>query len=359
MEHFLEVLLLIYNIVAGIAVMIYPFLCPEDQKENADRERETEEKWKSRFSFFMLILVLVTACILIIVSVFRRIIWIVVPITILMYLERTNQAYASLTVIRETINKKGVDALSKRETDAIIMLTTALMMFNLYKVPQRLVELSMKIPNEIVSDWVTLFVLILMITLISFLIGVLLILPFKAIVRLVKWIKSKNINRRISTLADKYKALQRMIVWDDFLSVRLIEWTLKKTSFMRIFWIILIITIPMDVCIKMVLFCFGTLSVMVEYPFIIIRRVGKTIARIVRWLSGISDRKVINIIFRIAFVISISLVVIVNRYDSFLHNIGAGTGILEFIASAIVIPMIFAWVIEYKEETNRNMEGFR
>ena len=87
MEHFLEVLLLIYNIVAGIAVMIYPFLCSEDQKENAEREGETEEKWKSRFSFFMLILVFVTACILIIVSVEVSLTSVIVPSLLLLCTE--------------------------------------------------------------------------------------------------------------------------------------------------------------------------------------------------------------------------------------------------------------------------------
>lgn len=353
MEQFLEGLLLIYNIVACVAVMIYPFLCSEGQKKTEDREGKTEKKWKSRFSFFILILAFIVASILVIASVFRRIIWIIVPITILMCLERINQAYASLAVLGETINKRGLDALSKRETDAIIMLTTALMMFNLFKVPQHLVQLSMRIPNEIASDWVTILVLVQIITLIIFLIGVLLMLPFKAIVRLVRWIKQKTINWKIGTLVDKYKAFQRMMSWDDFLSVRLIEWILKKASFMRFFFLLLAITVPVDVCIKIVVLCLETLSIIVEYPFIIIRRVGKTITRLARWLGGVSDRKVINIIFRIAFVISISLIVIVNRYASFLHNTEAGTGILEFIASAIVIPMIFTWIIEYKEKTKR------
>ena len=42
------------------------------------------------------------------------------------------------------------------------------------------------------------------------------------------------------------------------------------------------------------------------------------------------------------------MVVIVNRYNPFLHYIEASSGVLEFIASAIVIPMILTWIIDYK-----------
>lgn len=67
--------------------------------------------------------------------------WIFLPITVLTILEKTNEIYGSLTIIKNTISqKKGVEALSKRETDAIIMLASALMMFNLYKIPQIIIS---------------------------------------------------------------------------------------------------------------------------------------------------------------------------------------------------------------------------
>ena len=354
MEVFLDRLILIYNIVSCVAVILYPFLCPKVQKNENESKNVSEDTWKSRFSVFMLILVLIVGFILLTYAVFNRIIWIVIPTVALVYLERTNQVYDSLSVIRETINKKGLEALSKRETDAIIMLTTAIIMFNVYKVPQRLVRFLLKIPNEMVSDWATVFVLVFIVTIICFLIGVLLILPFKAIVKLTSWIKPRTKKFQIKKIVEKYKTYQGKIVWDDFLSVQFIEWTLKKNSTMRVCWVLLVFIIPVDVCIKIVLIGVGELSALIEYPIIIIRRICKTITRMVKWLKSVSDRKIINIIFRIAFVISVSLVVIVNRYDSFLHNIEAGTSIMEFIASAIVIPMILAWIIEYKSETQNH-----
>ncbi len=56
-------------------------------------------------------------------------------------------------------------------------------------------------------------------------------------------------------------------------------------------------------------------------------------------------------IFRSAFIVSITLVVIVNRYAPFLHTGDTTTGIMEFVASAIVIPVIFTWILDYKSSS--------
>lgn len=103
--------------------------------------------------------------------------WIFLPITVLTILEKTNEIYGSLTIIKNTISqKKGVEALSKRETDAIIMLASALMMFNLYKIPQIIISYVMGLSKKIISDWLTIIILTMTVTLYCFLIGVLLLL---------------------------------------------------------------------------------------------------------------------------------------------------------------------------------------
>lgn len=355
MTKYIENLLMIYGIVAPLAVVIYSFLVTSKEKIVENEENENlNKKWKNIANRIMIMLVVIVAFFFIIfLALKKQYVWIFIPFTILTILERTNEAYASLTVIRETISSKGTESLSKRESDAIIMLAVALMMFNLYKVPQSILESAGNIKSGVLADAVTLIVLILIVTLYYFLIGVLLLITIKAVTILIRWIKCKIKPNKLREFMNKYRSCMTGIVTWDFWSTNLIEWTLQKKKIWRILWFLLFVVIPFDIMYKILCVALSMFLTIGLYLFFILFRLNKSISHFFKWLDNVSDRKIINIIFRSAFVISVSSVVIVNRYEPFLRLNNASTGVAEFLASAIVIPLIFAWIIDYKSTVGK------
>lgn len=308
-----------------------------------------KEKWKRKLHALLVVLTIIATVLLLIFIFKKKYMWIFLPITVLTILEKTNEIYGSLTIIKNTISqKKGVEALSKRETDAIIMLASALMMFNLYKIPQIIISYVMGLSKKIISDWLTIIILTMTVTLYCFLIGVLLLIPLKGIICLARYINQKIYLKKKLKIEKIYTNIRYKLVLREFISIDFVEWTLKKKKVMRILWIFLFVIIPIDAILKIVVIGLYIIITIGLYVNFIWCRIKKSVECLVKWFENIAERKIVNVIFRSAFVLSISMVVIVNRYNPFLHYIEASSGVLEFIASAIVIPMILTWIIDYK-----------
>lgn len=351
MFYFLEKMLLIYFVIASVAIVVYPFSIPRELRIKEDKEQKKAEKWRSIINAIIMVVALIAAIVFLVYSVFKKIMWIIIPFTILALLERTNEVGVSLSVISETISKKRIDSLSKREKDAIILLAYASLMLGLYKLPILVIKASMAITQEIVSDWVTILLLVIIVTLYSFLIGVLLTILLGVVAHLLKKVRTERISANFSSFKKRYIEFMHLIIWYEFISTRFIEWSLHKRKIVRILWLLLLFTIPLDICFRVLGFGVNIIMNICLHICIIIRMVFKLVKQLINWVESVSDRKVINVIFRIAFVVSVSLVVVINRYDSFLHKRDASTGVLEFIASAIVIPMILTWIIDYKTKS--------
>lgn len=86
--------------------------------------------------------------------------------------------------------------------------------------------------------------------------------------------------------------------------------------------------------------------------------IKKTLNRISNWILGLSDKRIVAISFRIGIILALVLVVILNRYEPIFKIGDANTAILEFVASAIIIPVVFEWINSIKSnKTNRDKEG--
>ena len=354
MEIFIERFLLIYNVVAGIGLISSIFIVKKEASDSEGVNNESKvkpEKWKRIVRIVLYVLLLIVVIASLIYTVLNRFMWVIIPVTIFSLLEKTNEVYDSLSVVHDTVNNDKEGQLSKRETDALIVLSSAICMFNIYGVPNKIIQFTMQISNEILSDWMTVIILVLIVTLYCFLIGVMIQFPLIGLVKLLEKVKGSIPVDRLNKAKVKYRRIRTESIKYEFLSIRLIEWTLRHCRRTRILWILLILITPIDILIK--IFCISLTFIMTigTYVYILLKRLRNTFNKIRKWFERMSERKLINIIFRSAFIVSITIVVIVNRYAPFLRIEDTSTGILEFIASAIVIPMIFAWILDYKSSS--------
>lgn len=77
--------------------------------------------------------------------------------------------------------------------------------------------------------------------------------------------------------------------------------------------------------------------------------VGKLILYVIKAIASIPGRKVMKGTFRLSAIIAVLVVVIVNRLSIITKIDAEFLGISEFVASAIVIPIIFEWIHSGKE----------
>jgi hypothetical protein len=82
----------------------------------------------------------------------------------------------------------------------------------------------------------------------------------------------------------------------------------------------------------------------VGYIFLLLRMLKRTCGKIVVWVGQVSDHRVVTLSFRLGLIAALVITVITNRYAPLLRVYEASTGTLEFIASTILIPVIFEWI---------------
>ena len=107
---------------------------------------------------------------------------------------------------------------------------------------------------------------------------------------------------------------------------------------------LLVFTVPIDTLIYflqwiafwtvwLTLFCFAA----------IVGILGKFCLGIIRWIINLSSRHVIVISFRAAIITALLLLVYLNEYGVF-RTSPETTSVIEFIASVLIIPVVFEWI---------------
>ena len=102
--------------------------------------------------------------------------------------------------------------------------------------------------------------------------------------------------------------------------------------------------IPIDIALYLVSYvCLFLLWIPLLSLIAIIGILGKCFLGIVRWIDCLSVRRVIVISFRIAIIAALLLLVALNEYGIFCTS-KETTAVVEFIASVLIIPIVFEWV---------------
>ena len=78
--------------------------------------------------------------------------------------------------------------------------------------------------------------------------------------------------------------------------------------------------------------------------------VKQTIGRVVTWINNLSDRRLVAVSFRVALIVTLVATVIINRYTPIFREYEPSTEGLEFVASTILIPVIFEWISSMKRK---------
>ena len=240
--------------------------------------------------------------------------------------------------------------LSFKERTAINTLAYVLWFLGLYQIFEKAIEKIASCSNAYLSD--VIIVLIYVIAFYFYIFFICSLLPeiiFSTIKLLKKIYEVLPWKTKIKSWGDLWiDKIDKPIGWK---SVLIWQWkTIGEWKFI-VRWVRYLL-LPITFILDIILLCVNALvSLMgsaVGYIFVLARMIKKTLNRISNWILGISDKRIVAISFRIGIILALSFVVILNRYQPIFKIRDANTAILEFVASAIIIPVVFEWISSIK-----------
>ena len=138
---------------------------------------------------------------------------------------------------------------------------------------------------------------------------------------------------------------------EELFSVNIIK--KRKSNSSKIFYLLTILVF-LDVIVLLGYFVYRFIINILFLIVLIIYRVAMLIRKITLVILGLSHRKVLIIVFRLAFIFSIIFLVLFNRIDSIVKINESSTAVLEFISSSILIPILLSWILELKNKQINN-----
>ena len=256
------------------------------------------------------------------------------------YLSRMVGAYKSVGIIGQVVGVEKADKLSLREYWAIETASYALWFLDLYKLPDKLMECAKMMPHTVASD------------LYVFLTCALLPTPLFCFSRLIISAhgairKKVQLGRTSDFFIDR---IERPISVKPLL-ILAIDKTAYRHMVLRIaVWCVSPILFIADVVLFITRMLWSFLLTSIGYILLLLRMIKRTVGKMIVWINHLSDRHVVVISFRVALIAALTITVIRNRYEPLLKEYEASTGTLEFIASAILIPVIFEWISTTKAQ---------
>ena len=260
--------------------------------------------------------------------------------------------YLSIGIIKKVIQSEQTDKLSPKEHSAIGILAYALLFLCIYNVPTKLMDIVANLENIIVSDCLYILFYILFLFLYLFLSCALLPIPLAYFSKLMNKLNTLIQNRvnpqRIGDYfikkIDKHSNKQPLLF-------KVISTTTSKCILLRIAaWGISPLLLTLDVLLFIITTLWSFLLISIGYTFLLFRMVNRTIGKFISWLNRLSDRRLVSISFRVALIIALTTTVITNRYVPIFKAYESSTAVLEFVASAILIPVVFEWINLFKDK---------
>lgn len=275
--------------------------------------------------------------------------WLVI-IALPTYLKQIVNTYYSYGIIKKVIRSNDSGKLSSKEQFAIIILAFTLWFFGALKIFEKIIERTYMWTNVYLSDMFVALIYVLAFCLYIFFICSLLTELIIRIINIQKKIsdklpwdgKIKSFGKYWANKIDKPIAFKSILIlqWENIgkrnLSIRWIRYLLLPGTFV------------LDIIVKLVSILISQFSYSVGYICVLVRMTKKTLNSLLNWLLGLSDKRIVAISFRIALILALLCVVVLNRYQPIFKMKEANTAVFEFVGSAIIIPIVFEWINSVK-----------
>lgn len=356
MQIYFAKLMLYFNVIISINALFFTFILAKNKSTDSDNEvldnhHEDNRKWKKRIRLGLDILPLALAAIFFIVILYtnqaKRIWWMIIPITILCVLGRTNDMFNSFLIAKRSIEITSNVSFTMKEKTSFFVIGTFFCIINTYGFTETVLHAINSIRNDIVVDALMAMMLLLLITIYYFLIIAIVMQPFRLIIELLLKRNNglcKGIIKRFEKIENRYSE----IIKREHATIGVIEKIVNKKK-SKCFLLVIPITVVYDVIRSLMMLFIGIYIAIFRECLITLRNMKHSLSYFLKWFVSISDRRMTGFAFRIALIISIMSIVLINRYEPFVRRVEASTAVIEFVASTILIPLLISWVLDYRK----------
>jgi len=346
----------IFNILLPVTLIIFFLTGMKEKKvtEKADIENfsnNNELEWQNRIKILLEVFSNVIMIGLILFTWIKlRVYWIFWAFCISVYIKHLVNFYLSIGIVGNVVKSNSKDKLTVQELAAIEALAYVLWLIGLYDGFEWVIGKATEFSNVIVSDLLLIVLHIAIVFMYAFLICALLPVSLSFCLNILKWVDKyipgkEKLQKCENIFIKKIEAPFEIKSW----LIILIDFIRNKSGLKKYIWYVLIpFVFVIDIIKFIVLAICSMVFSTIGYVLFLCRLIKKTVKHILNYILSLSDKRIVSVSFRIAFIIALTCTVVLNRYQPFLKLQDTSTAVLEFVASSIIIPVVFEWIYSFK-----------
>lgn len=325
------------------------------EESNSAKEKSKNQQWETFIDIIIKIVVFVLLiCFVIWIMIFKRNKIISFLFILFTSLEKINEGYKYSEKLILTLRNPDINnPFSRVEKKIVLGFTGTFMYFVIYKIPEQLINFSVSIKSNYLSDLILLLILFFLSVLFIFVSGVFFFDFIELLFELLSIIDNVVFKKRLNKIFYYNELKFRNPYFKEYLSVNFV----KKDHYNKIIkFFIASILILLDILYYLFYYGIRLLISIIYYLSILILRIRKNFSEINKWFLKKTDRAYTVFLFRISVILSLVGIVVYNRIDPLLKMSINSTALLEFISSSIIIPLVLSWILEFnkrKEKTNK------
>ena len=363
----MQVILLIL-VIEKIFTTLFPILMiisiiSSFKKDNQGKEEKKAEKEKSEdptWCFVVELSIIICAMVLLIAGILYLEIkikswWVVFVIVAIFSFQRIREAHYSLKILKIIVMTDSKTPINQLDVLAIGGVSYIIWYIAACNYTSKLFALIEKIPNDIISDLLIMIMYIILGFIYLFFIFALLQNIFYNIaVFLKKIIGLCPLKDKICTIEKNLESRNNKTIQNKKIIINYIKWSKRFRLIWRILlWLFIPLAFVLDVITMTIIITISILTEFLKYIALFLLFLKNIFIKGLDIIIELSNRHITAILFRISIVVALIIIVVSNRYDSIFKLTDSSTSILEFVASSIIIPIVFEWIHSLKKDNSK------
>lgn len=346
MIHYIDLLMKIFNFNAVFIFLYLVLLIASIDNKSSVKDKSEGERSISKKAVSIIAMIIIV-CILLYLCLYKKNPYGMLLITILTCIQRGNDAFYSLDVLAKSFKDGNLESFSIKEQVSIMAITCFMLFFSIYGVPTKLIVLFSDIKYDVLSDFLVALSITIFTSIVYFFCCANGFIAISFLFdKINQLLKSKKRCIRFDIVNNIHKC-QRNIRNRRMMSTKYLKANTNTPIFIQLIFLLPIYIF--DIVIQIMVLVLDFLFTFIEQTMLFCKEILIILKKFVIWLLVRPGKKTIILLFRATLILSMTTVVIVNRYIPLFSDYDKSTAVYEFIASVIVIPLIMSWVIELKD----------
>lgn len=320
----------------------------KDNKSGAESSHKKTEKWENGIYIILLLsfIFLILIAFVLLLKSLNKYRWIIILLSVPMCIQYLTGACIAIGTLSNVVRTNEPGRLSNRELTAIQIIAYVIFFLNAVNPYVRLLEYAKKFSSSVVLDTLTALILVFFAFVYTFLIIALISTPLVCVINLLKIVRNHfPFREQIERVGDYFVKHIDIKIENEAYLIRTIKY-IQRFRFCVKFLLYFLIPVVylFDIINMCVLILLSILQSTIGY-IVILFRIAKNVMKVILlWFLKLSDKRIVALSFRLALIFALVSIVVLNRYQPVFKEYEESTAVFEFLASSIIIPVVFEWI---------------